>query len=58
MAFDFSTLVTDRTLEDVANKTAKGFYNATDLNRVDAAVSDIAERFASYGYAALGYRKL
>lgn len=58
MAFDFSTLVTDRTLKDVANKTAKGFYNATDLNRVDAAVSDIAERFASYGYAALGYRKL
>lgn len=58
MAFDFSTLVTDRTQADVAAGNAKGTYNAADLNRVDAAVSDIAERFASYGYAALGYRKL
>ena len=44
------TLITDRTAEDVANKTAKGFYNASDLNRVGAAVQYIAERFAAQGY--------
>nr|DAG72929.1 MAG TPA: hypothetical protein [Caudoviricetes sp.] len=52
MAFDFSTLVTDRTQADVTAGNAKGTYNAADLNRVDAAVSDIAERFAAFGYAA------
>ena len=52
MAFDFSTLVTDRTQADVTVGNAKGTYNAADLNRVDAAVSDIAERFATLGYAA------
>lgn len=45
------TLITDRTAEDVANKTAKGFYNASDLNRVEAAVQYVAERFAAQGYA-------
>ena len=50
MAFDFSTLVTDRTQADVAAGNAKGTYNAADLNRVSAAVKYIAERFASYGY--------
>ena len=45
------SLVTDRTAEDVANKTAKGFYNASDLNRVGAAVRYVAERFAAQGYA-------
>lgn len=44
------TLITDRTAEDVANKTAKGFYNASDLNRVGAAVQYVAERFAAQGY--------
>lgn len=44
-------LITDRTAEDVANKTAKGFYNASDLNRVGAAVQYVAERFAAQGYA-------
>lgn len=44
------TLITDRTAEDVANKTAKGFYNVSDLNRVGAAVQYVAERFASQGY--------
>lgn len=58
MAFDFSTLVTDRTAADVTARNAKGTYNAADLNRVESAVSDIAERFASYGYTALGYRKV
>lgn len=45
------TLITDRTEEDVANQTAKGFYNASDLNRVGAAVQYVAERFAAQGYA-------
>lgn len=44
------TLVTDRTAMDVANKTAKGFYNATDLNRVGAAVEYVAGRFQALGY--------
>ena len=44
------TLITDRTAEDVANKTAKGFYNASDLNRVGAAVQYVAERFTAQGY--------
>lgn len=43
-------LITDRTAEDVANKTAKGFYNASDLNRVGAAVQYVAERFTAQGY--------
>lgn len=51
MAFDFSTLITGRTLADVQQGTDKGFYNASDLNRVGAAVKYIAERFTVYGYA-------
>lgn len=45
------SLITDRTRADVANQTDKGFYNATDLNRVGAAVEYIAGRFAALGYA-------
>ena len=45
------SLITDRTRADVENQTDKGFYNASDLNRVGAAVQYIAERFASQGYA-------
>ena len=44
-------LITDRTRADVANQTDKGFYNASDLNRVGAAVEYIAGRFTSLGYA-------
>lgn len=43
-------LITDRTRADVANQTDKGFYNASDLNRVGAAVEYIAGRFAALGY--------
>lgn len=32
------------------NETDKGFYNASDLNRVGAAVEYIAGRFAALGY--------
>ena len=51
MSFDLSNLITDRTRADVANETDKGFYNASDLNRVGAAVEYIAGRFAALGYA-------
>ena len=44
------SLITDRTRADVENKTDKGFYNASDLNRVGAAVQYVAERFAAQGY--------
>lgn len=58
MAFDFSTLVTDRTLEDVSNKTAKGFYNATDFNRVDACMEDLVARLGRIGYSVPGYQRV
>ena len=45
------SLITDRTRADVVNQTDKGFYNASDLNRVGAAVQYVAERFAAQGYA-------
>lgn len=45
------SLITDRTRADVENETDKGFYNASDLNRVGAAVEYIAGRFAALGYA-------
>ena len=44
------SLITDRTRADVENETDKGFYNASDLNRVGAAVEYIAGRFTSLGY--------
>ena len=58
MAFDFSTLVTDRTLEDVSNKTAKGFYSATELNRVDACMEDLVARLGRIGYSVPGYQRV
>lgn len=42
MSFDISTLVTDR-----GDGT---YYNATDLNRVGAAVEYVAGRFQALGY--------
>ena len=35
-------LITDRTSEDVTLGTAKGFYNASDLNRVESTVARLA----------------
>ena len=43
MAFDFSTLITDR--------GPGTFYNVSDLNRVGEAVRYLAERFTGYGHA-------
>lgn len=42
MAFDFSTLIT--------NRGPGTFYNASDLNRVKAACADLYQRFTDYGY--------
>ena len=42
--------VADRTWDDVRNKTAKGFYNATDLNRVGHNVSYLAGVLYGHGY--------
>lgn len=52
MEFDISTLITDRTADDVRLETDKGHYNASDLNRVGLAMEYLSKRFASYGYTA------
>lgn len=46
----FEDLITDRTLEDVQNRTAKGHYNATDLNRVEHAAKQISELLTKEAY--------
>lgn len=43
-------LIFDRTDADLAGNTDKGNYNASDLNRVAAAVNYISAMFAEYGY--------
>lgn len=57
MSFDFSTLVTDRAQADVDNKTDKGYYNASDLNRVTEASEYLNEVFTRYGYIT-GYKPI
>lgn len=47
---DVLTLITDRTAADVAAGNSKGTYNATDLNRVGAAVAYLAGLLEGYGY--------
>ena len=44
------TLVTDRTEADVKARNAKGTYNASDLNRVGAAMNYVADRLRAAGY--------
>lgn len=44
-------LVTDRTAADVTAGNAKGTYNASDLNRVGAAMNYVADRLTAQGYA-------
>lgn len=43
-------LVTDRTQADVTNGTEKGYYNASDLNRVGSAMAYLRDRFRDSGY--------
>lgn len=45
------TLITDRTQADVDARNGKGTYNASDLNRVAAAMNYVAGRLESAGYA-------
>ena len=44
------TLITDRTQSDVTNGTDKGLYNASDLNRVGAAMVYLRDKFNDNGY--------
>lgn len=44
------TLIIDRTLADVTQRTAKGTYNAEDLNRVGEAVIYVADHLRAAGY--------
>ena len=44
------TLITDRTKADVDAGNEKGSYQASDLNRVGAAMNYVAERLLSAGY--------
>ena len=44
------TLVTYRTAADVAARNEKGTYNASDLNRVGAAMNYVADRLRAAGY--------
>lgn len=47
-------LITDRTESDVVNGTPKGFYNASDLNRVGAAMVYLRDKLNSNGYNIVG----
>lgn len=58
MAFDFSTLVTDRAMADVLARNDKGTYNAADLNRVDACLEDLVARLGRVGCSVPGYERL
>lgn len=58
MAFDFSTLVTDRTMADVLARNDKGSYNVIDLNRVDACLEDLVARLGRMGYNVPGYQRI
>lgn len=51
MNFDVPYLVIDRTKADVDAGNQKGTYNASDLNRVENAMSVIASRLTEAGYA-------
>lgn len=44
-------LITDRTEADVRAKNARGTYNASDMNRVVAAVLYLRPIFRDFGYS-------
>ena len=62
MPFDYNTLITDRTQSDVDDarrlietggpipQNHRGFYNASDRNRVGSAAAALAAALAGYGY--------
>lgn len=43
-------LIFDRTQEDVTNKTEKGYYNTSDLNRVESWCRYLADELNRVGY--------
>lgn len=43
-------LIFDRTQSDLENGTSKGYYNCTDLNRVEAWCEYLADLLTSYSY--------
>ena len=43
-------LIFDRTQNDLEQKTSKGYYNYTDLNRVEAWCEYLAHSLTSYSY--------
>ncbi len=43
-------MIYDRTKADIINKTAKGYYNISDLNRVETASEYIAALLSAEGY--------
>jgi len=43
-------VIIDRTEADALNRTPKGFYNATDLNRVGQNLQYLADVLRGYGY--------
>lgn len=57
MSFDFSTLITDRAQKDVDGKTEKGFYNASDLNRVTECMEYLDAELRGLGYES-GYESV
>lgn len=57
MSFDFNSLVTDRTQADVEARNDKGVYQAADLNRVTAAMEELANQFSILGYSTAGYAR-
>ncbi len=57
MSFDFSTLITDRSAEDLAKKATKAFYNASDLNRVTACMDYLDGELRRLGYES-GYQRV
>lgn len=49
-------LIYDRTIADVVRLTSKGYYNASDLNRVEEWTGYIKDRFNELGYTTEGYK--
>lgn len=50
MPFDYSSLITDRTDQDIETKSDKAYYDFVDLNRVTSALKDLDEKMREAGY--------
>lgn len=45
-----NNLIYDRTQQDIIKRTAKGYYNYTDLNRIEAWCEYLSNTLNSYAY--------